>query len=169
MVVYANGEASSLRLEGTRAWGPAAELKRFDGAYRGTLQGHVVDLRFVDDRVTGVVGLSRVDIHVSEVNGRVHGQGLLNGHVSRFDVDDETLEGTFGMCSYQMKRRRADGDEAPPGAAPGDEAPAGKDDYYGYRSCNGSPTPVAHVRIPEVIRSLPALDQATLYALMLAG
>ena len=152
LVVYANGEANSLRLEGDRAWGPAAELKRFDGAYRGTLQGHVVDLHFTDDRVHGMVGSSRLDLHVSGDDGKVHGQGLLNGRISTFDVDADTIEGSFGNCSYQMQRKAPD-----------------SDDYFGYRSCSGSTYPTTRVSIPENIRALPAMDQATLYALLLAG
>lgn len=152
LVVYANGSAQSLRMEGERAWGPSAELKRFDGAYRGTLYGQYVDLHFTDDRVTGTVGSSRVDLHVSEEGGRVHGQGLLNGHISTFDVDGDVLEGSFGMCSYQMKR-----------------ADKEKDDYRGWRSCSGAAYPVSRVTIPGYFRTLPALDQATLYALLLTG
>ena len=152
LVVYANGEATSLRMEGERAWGPAAELKRFDDAYRGTLQGLVVDLHFTDDRVHGTVGSTRNDFYVSTVDGKVHVQGLVNGHISTFDVDAETIEGSFGNCAYQMKRK-------------GPES----DDYFGYRSCSSSVYPSARVSIPESIRALPALDQATLYALLLAG
>lgn len=152
LVVYANGEASSLRMVGERAWGPAAELQRFDGAYRGTLQGQVVDLHFTGDRVHGMVGSTRNDFYVSSVDGKVHVQGLVNGHISTFEVDGETIEGTVGNCSYQMKRR-------------GPES----DDYLGYRSCSSNTYPSSRVSIPEYIRALPALDQATLYALMLAG
>ncbi|CAN5916371.1 hypothetical protein BH11MYX4_BH11MYX4_42930 [soil metagenome] len=152
LVVYANGEANSMRIEGDRAWGPAAELRRFDDAYRGTLQGHVVDLHFTEDRVHGMVGSSRLDLYVSTVDGKVHGQGLVNGHISTFDVDADAIEGSFGSCSYQMKRK-------------GPES----DDYLGYRSCSGSTYPTSRVSIPDYIRALPAMEQATIYALLLAG
>lgn len=152
LIVYANGEANSMRMEGDRAWGPATELKRFDDAYRGTLQGHVVDLHFTDDRVHGTVGSSKVDLYVTTVDGKVHGQGLLNGHISTFDVDGEAIEGSFGSCAYQMKRKSPD-----------------SDDYVGYRSCSGSIYPASRVTIPDYIRALPPMDQATLYALLLAG
>jgi hypothetical protein len=151
LVVYANGEATSMRIEGDRAWGPAAELKRFDDAYRGTLQGHVVDLHFTDDRVHGTVGSTRNDFYVSTVDGKVHVQGLVNGRVSTFDVDADAIAGSFGNCSYEMKRK------------------AETDDYFGYRSCSNGLFPSSRVSIPDYIRALPALDQATIYALLLAG
>lgn len=151
LVVYANGNASSVRIEGTRAWGPTAELRRFDDTYRGTLQGQVVDLHFTDDRVHGMVGSSKVDLHVSTVDGKVHGQGLLNGHLSTFDVDGEAIVGSFGSCAYDMKRKSPE-----------------SDDYVGYRSC-GEVIPASRVTIPEYIRALPPLEQATLYALLLQG
>jgi hypothetical protein len=152
LIVWANGQASSVRIEGTRAWGPTAEIKRFDDAYRGTLQGHVVDLHFTDDRVHGMVGSSRLDLYVSTVDGKVHGQGLLNNRISQFDVDGEIIEGSFGNCAYQMKRKSPE-----------------SDDYLGYRSCSGGIVPASVVTIPEYVRALPALEQATLYALMLQG
>lgn len=150
--MYANGEANSMRIDGDRAWGPAAELKRFDDAYRGTLQGHVVDLHFTADRVHGMVGSTRNDFYVSTVDGKVHVQGLVNGHISTFDVDAEAIEGSFGNCAYQMKRKSPE-----------------TDDYFGYRSCSSNTYPSSRVSIPESVRALPALDQATLYALLLAG
>jgi hypothetical protein len=152
LVVYANGYASSLRIEGDRAWGPASELKRFDGGYRGTLQGHVVDVHLTDDRVHGMVGSTPLDLYVSSNAGRVHGQGLVNGHLSTFDVDNDVIDGSFGGCSYQMKRKAPD-----------------SDDYLGYRSCSGGPFPASRVTIPDYIRALPAMDQAAIYALLLAG
>ncbi len=151
LVVYANGSASSMRIEGARAWGPATELERFDDAYRGTLQGLVVDLHFTGDRVHGMVGSTRNDFYVSTVDGKVHVQGLVNGRVSTFDVDADTIEGSFGNCSYEMKRK------------------AETDDYFGYRSCSSGVFPSSRVSIPDYIRALPALDQATIYALLLAG
>lgn len=150
--VWSNGQANSMRMEGDRAWGPAIELKRFDGAYRGTVQGHVVDLHFTGDRVHGMVGAGRFDLHVSTEGGKVHGQGLVNGHISTFDVDGEAIEGSFGSCAYDMKRKNPETDE-----------------YVGYRSCAGNPVPASRVTIPAYIRDLPALDQATLYALLLTG
>lgn len=152
LVIYANGTANSMRMEGDRAWGPATELKRFEDAYRGTLQGHVVDLHFTDDRIHGMVGASRFDLYVTTVDGKVHGQGLLNGHISTFDVDGDVIEGSFGSCAYQMKRKSPE-----------------SDDYLGYRSCSGAIYPTSRVTIPEYIRALPPMDQATLYALLLAG
>ena len=153
LVMYANGSATSLKMEGDRAWGPSAELTRFDGAYRGTFNGRSVDLHMEGDRVFGTIGTSKVDIHVSGDGVQVHGQGLLNGHISTFDVNDATLEGSFGLCSYQMKRKEQDA--------------TGK--YVGYQSCSGSIYPASHVTIPEFYRSLSALDQATLYTILLVG
>ena len=152
LVVWANGSARSLRMVGDRAWGPTAELKRFDGAYRGSMAGSIVDLHFTDDRVHGTVGSGRFDIYVTSVGGKVHGQGLLNGHISTFDVDDDVVEGSFGSCAYQMKRKTPEGD-----------------DYFGYQSCSGGLYPMSRVTIPPAIRALPALDQATLYALLFLG
>jgi hypothetical protein len=152
LVVYANGNASSLRVEGERTWGPSAELKRFDDSFRGTLQGHVVDLHYNDDHLHGLIGSSKVDLHITTVDGKIHGQGLLQGHISTFDVDAEAIEGSFGNCSYQMKRKSPE-----------------SDDYLGYRSCSGSNYPASRITIPGSIRALPAMDQATLYALMFQG
>ncbi len=140
-----------MRIEGDRAWGPAVELKRFGDAYRGTLQGLVVDLHFTHDRVHGMVGSTRNDFYVSTVDGKVHVQGLVNGRVSTFDVGAEAIAGSFGNCAYEMKRKPE------------------TDDYFGYRSCSNGTFPSSRVSIPGYIRALPALDQATIYALLLAG
>jgi hypothetical protein len=152
LVLWANGQANSVRVEGDRAWGPAAELKRYDDAYRGMLQGHTVDIHFTDDRVHGLIGSSRLDFYVSTVDGKVHGQGLVNGRISTFDVDGESIEGSFGNCGYSMKRKNPE-----------------SDDYTGFRSCSGGSYPATVVKIPDYIRALPANEQATLYALILQG
>lgn len=154
LVMWSNGTATSLKMNGDRAWGPGAELTRFDGAYRGTFNGRTVDLHLEGDRVFGMIGSSKVDLHVSGDGAQVHGEGLLNGQLSNFDIDDASLAGTFGLCSYQMKRKD----------------PASQDGrYLGYQSCNGAAYPAAHVTIPEYFRTLSALDQATLYSILLVG
>ena len=156
LVVYSNGEATSLKVDGYRAWGPSIEIERMGDGYRGMWRGHPVDVRLDTDqnRIHGMVGSMPFDLHVEtegEEGNIIKAAGLVGGALSNFEIDDDHISGRVANCAYDLKRK-----------------PPESDRYKGYISCGGGPSPSSHIAIPPNVRALPALEQATLFAMLLA-
>ena len=155
LTLYSNGEATSLRVDGYRAWGPSVEIERMGDGYRGTWRGRVVDIHLDtnSDRIHGIVGSMPFDLHVSSGgdDGKITAAGLVGGALSNFEIDDDHISGRVAHCAYDMKRKSPQTNV-----------------YGGYVSCGGGPSPSSHIAIPANIRALPPLEQATLYAILLA-
>ena len=77
--------------------------------------------------------------------------GLVGGALSNFEIDDDHISGRVANCAYDLKRK-----------------PPESDKYKGNISCGGGPSPSSHIAIPPNVRALPALEQATLFAMLLA-
>ena len=133
LVIYSNGEATSLRVEGNRAWGPSVEIERMGDGYRGTWRGRVVDLHLDPDKnriptASWATCRSTLPVPVSSEDGTIKAAGLVGGDLSNFEVSDDHITGRVAHCAYDMKRKSPD-----------------KHVYGGYISCGGGPSPrLAH-------------------------
>lgn len=111
---------TSAAFDAVRVVGPLVNLtRRDDGTWDGDLLGEPVNLALTKDGLAG----PNVNLHISSLNGRIHLEGLFFGRRIRMDLDAKRLEGRFGPCALDLRRKHADYLEGDLGCAPGARNP----------------------------------------------
>ncbi|QSQ20942.1 hypothetical protein JY651_37845 [Pyxidicoccus parkwayensis] len=121
---------------------PELQLGLTENALRGRAFGQPIDVTLKEDHVGGIYRGGPVNLKLTEEGDTLQAKGSFGGQITNFKVSPESITGTVGRCSYQLK------------------AAAEKDRYQGTRSCGfGIENPV-NLSIPPAI----AADDARLVA-----
>ncbi|MBU8895781.1 hypothetical protein DRW03_20830 [Corallococcus sp. H22C18031201] len=127
---------------------PQFQLGMDSNSMRGRAYGRTVDLSLNQEKgeVTGSFGQSPVNLKVTENANTLEAKGFFAGQPSNLKISPDTLTGTVGRCSYQLKQQDAL--------------------YQGSRSCGrGVENPVS-VSIPPLIADSSARAVAALSVLL---
>ena len=132
------------------AQGPQINVGRYDGGktIRGTAHGRTIDLTVSDSSATGIWGQGPLTINLVESGAEeLKVQGLIAGKPCTFTASKEKINGTVGLCSYELARSG--------------------DAYLGSRACGGSIGQVT-VQFPTTILSWKPINIAVLMALLMS-
>lgn len=139
-----------VRVEEDGITGPNVSIGRYleDDApvLRGTMGDKVVELQIGRDRITGIVGSARVDLSIAYDRTGLDVRGLLPGHLSRFRIDGDVLDGQIGWCSYNLKRNATG--------------------FSGRRRCSGAPSFFA-IEVPDTLAAWTDAETVAAFALLL--
>ena len=132
------------------AQGPSVDVGRYDNgsAIRGTLNGRPFQLS-VDQSAgtaTGQAGQGPITLNVSEDGDQFKCTGLV-GRPSNVTISRERINGTIGLCSYDLGRSG--------------------EVYTGSRSCAGGISPVT-VQFPSTILEWKPINICVLMALLMS-
>ncbi len=114
--------------------GPDIQLSRDGKTLRGRAFGQTVFLGLNGQELGGTVGRELTRLSFEEQGGVTRARGSFYGRLAELNLGKDTLTGTVGACSYELKAT-ADGS------------------YTGSRSCGGPP------KRPVVLDIPPALAQ----------
>jgi hypothetical protein len=134
------------------AQGPETNLGRYDGgkAIRGTAFGRSLDLSLTETGASGIWGQGPLTLNISETAPEeMKVTGLIAGRPSNFTASTQTINGTIGLCSYDLSR-------------------SGGESYVGSRSCGGGISQVT-AEFPSTILSWRPIDIAALMALLMSA
>jgi len=133
------------------AQGPQIDVGRYDGG--STIRGTVLNRPFqlsVDQAAgtaTGQWGSGPISVNVTEEGDQLKVTGLIAGRPSTFTASKERINGTIGLCAYDLTRSG--------------------DSYQGSRSCAGGISPVT-VQFPSTILEWKPINIAVLMALLMS-
>jgi hypothetical protein len=133
------------------AQGPELNLGRYDGGktIRGSAFGRTVDLSLTETGASGIWGQGPLNFNVTEPTPEeIKVTGLIAGKPSNFTVSPERINGTIGLCSYDLGRSG--------------------ESYVGSRSCSTGVSRVT-LQFPSTILSWRSIDIAALMALGMAA
>jgi hypothetical protein len=102
------GTFDQIALEGPRLFGPEFEVMRYDDAYRGFAYRRQIDLRVQEDRIEGVVGAGRTELHVSKYADGFQMNGLYAGNLGRLIVRRNFIEGHLGGRVLHLRSSASD-------------------------------------------------------------
>lgn len=152
ILLSSSGELVSADVENDQVIGPEINLflERTGAglAIRGIVFNRVVSLTVTGNRATGVVDAAPLQLVISREEAGVRAQGLVEGTLANYQLDDLHLSGTVGRCGYELTRsgRR----------------------YEGARSCGGPPESV-HLLLPPQLSHWNDTTRMTLLGLVLKG
>jgi hypothetical protein len=118
-----------------------------DHSIRGTAFGNPVDVTVTDTKASGLFASAPVDITTSEIDGKMHVEGMMRGQPSTFDFSADILDGKIGICEYHLKW-------------------TGRS-YQGSRGCGGGG--VVEVEVPQALRVWSKPEIAMALGLFLAS
>jgi hypothetical protein len=102
------GNTIQARLDGNRLYGASVEVKKDGNTYRGNGAGGLVDLRSSASedgmRIDGDIASGRTELYVTGATNQLSAKGLVSGAVSHFDVTPDSLTGTIGTCTYDLRK-----------------------------------------------------------------
>jgi hypothetical protein len=102
------GGFEQLAVAGDRFFGPTMEVARYDGDYRGISFRRNVDLRVGDDKIEGVIGNDRTELHIEKYDDGFALRGLYGGQISHLRVRADRLEGWLGGRTFLLERSASD-------------------------------------------------------------
>src|SRR4051812_38973006 len=141
------GSLVTATFEDNRLFGPDLEIARDGEVYRGRAFGVIVDLRATPDKIEGIVGSGRTELHcVPRASGFVL-QGLYAGKLGELTVSSEHIVGQLGGCAYDLT--------ATDGMA-----------FRGTSVCSSAPEHV-ELSLPPRVLPLPPQERAVLLAILL--
>jgi hypothetical protein len=147
-----HGTTVTARVEGSDITGPDVKLGRYrepeGGAMRGVAFGKPVSLTVDPGRVTGIVGMTPLDVAVAREGRTLRLTGLVRGVLSDFRIDPLAARGNLGRCAYELVR---DGTG-----------------YAGRRSC-GAGTERVRLRVPDALASWQDSERAAALAVVFGG
>jgi hypothetical protein len=98
------GGFEQLAVAGDRFFGPTMEVARYDDDYRGISFRRNLDLRVRDDRIEGVIGNDRTELHIERYDDGFALRGLYGGQLSHLRVRADRLEGWLGGRAVFLER-----------------------------------------------------------------
>ncbi|MET0591581.1 MAG: hypothetical protein ABW133_02705 [Polyangiaceae bacterium] len=155
------GSFEQVALDGARMFGPDLEVMRYDDGYRGFAYRRQIDLRVQDNRIEGVVGAGRTELHLLKFSDGFGLYGLYAGNLGRLNVHRNHIEGHLGGRVLNLRNSP----EAPlvyeSNSGPAEQAVALP---RAPTRIHAGPTEMV---LPENFGSLPTEDQAALLAIFL--
>ncbi|HZJ52683.1 MAG TPA: hypothetical protein VFD38_00975 [Myxococcaceae bacterium] len=146
-----NGFETTALISKDGAQGPSVDVGRYDdgNTLRGTLRGRPFQLSIdqAAGKATGQGGEGPVTLNAVEEGDQLKCTGLVTGRPSNITASMERINGTIGLCSYDLARS---------GEA-----------YVGSRSCAGGISPVT-VKFPTNILEWKPINICALMALLMS-
>jgi hypothetical protein len=103
ITVRSPGGFEQAGIDGDRIFGPDLEVMRYDDAYRGFAFRKQLDLRVVENRIEGIVGVGRTELYLSKYPDGFQLKGLYAGNLGLLRVRSDRLEGHLGGRVYHLR------------------------------------------------------------------
>jgi hypothetical protein len=180
ITVRSPGNFTQVALQGSRMFGPDFDVVRCDTAYRGTAVKRTVDLTVQPDKIAGMIGTGRTDLHITKLPDGFELRGLYAGKLGDFTYRSERIDGQLGGRVFHL--RTAGGAAATPAAqvTPGGpsttgSAPANQEGSSaaqgsaatGEKPDKGSEANWTAIEMPASFLALPYEHQAAVLAIFL--
>jgi hypothetical protein len=183
MAVRIPGYFDEAALQCGRIYSPSIDVSRYDNDYRGQSNRQQVDLRVTPDKIQGMVGTGRTDLHVVRLPDGFELQGMYAGKMSALTYRSGRIDGQLGGRVFHLAKNPAKSGEAVPAAAaattaataPADNASTPQGTEPGS-TASGQSAPsgpgkgyvgMTQIELPPSFHTLPPEHQAALLAIFL--
>jgi hypothetical protein len=160
-----------------RIYSPNIDVSRYDNDYRGQANRQQVDLRVTPDKILGMVGTGRTDLHVVRLPDGFELQGLYAGKMSALTYrSGGQIDGQLGGRVFHVaKDPTKSGEGAPTPAAATANASTPQATESGSASTGQSATGgpgkassgMTQIELPPSFHTLPPEHQGALLAIFL--
>ncbi|WP_223639612.1 hypothetical protein [Corallococcus sp. EGB] len=139
----------NLRMTPDDVTGPSFQVSRLPNELRGRVADSPVQLRLGDEKVTGNIGTSVVNLDVKKEGDALKAKGGFHGRPANLTLSPQELTVYVHDCTYRLKAKE-------PGRT-----------YEGPRSCDRASTPPTQITLPDAFINAPPTEQASLLLLAL--
>jgi len=179
MAVRIPGYFDEAALQCGRIYSPNIDVSRYDSDYRGQAHKQQIDLRVTPDKIQGMVGTGRTDLHIVRLPDGFELQGMYAGKMSAFTYRNGQIDGQLGGRVFHLAKNDAkSGGAAPTPAAetaPAGNASAPQATESGSTSTGQSApggrakgyTGMTQIELPPSFHTLPPEHQGALLAIFL--
>lgn len=144
-----SGFQTSALISKQGAQGPQIDVGRYDDGktIRGTASGQIIDMTVTGTRASGIWGPGPINLEVAEEGDHLKMNGLVAGRPSSWTASTQAVQGTIGLCAYDLRRQG--------------------ETYVGSRSCaRGIGT--VNVQFPSTILEWQPINIGILMALLMS-
>jgi hypothetical protein len=170
-----------------RIYSPSIDVTRYDNDYRGQSNREQVDLRVTPDKILGMVGSGRTDLHIVRHPDGFELQGLYAGKMSALTYRGGRIDGQLGGRVFHLAKNASKPGEAAPTTA-AETAPAGNAGFPAGNTstpqatessstatgqsapgglAKGGATGMTQIELPPSFHTLPPEHQGALLAIFL--
>jgi hypothetical protein len=117
MAVRIPGYFDEAAVQCGRIYSPNIDVTRYDNDYRGQANRQQVDLRVTADKIQGMVGTGRTDLHVIRLPDGFELQGMYAGKMSALTYRSGRIDGQLGGRVFHLAKNASKSGEGMPAAA----------------------------------------------------